>query len=602
MTNFDFIYRYLKKYKTPMLAGVVFIIFATAFQMLSPWLLRFTIDYIIETQKGNNFPVPNFLKSIQFLFSNASPMRAVYIYISLIIFSTILQGMFTFLMRYSMIGASRKIENDMRNDFFRHITTLSQTFYQRNQTGDIMARATNDLEAVRSMIGPGIMHFLGPLVVSVGSITLMLKINPMLTLYALLPLPVVILAVNLLLKKIHTLFTKVQAQFSTMTSRVEENLSGIRVVKAYVREQHEQSLFKKENRQYILDNIAMARVRGLFSAQIILLFGIGILIILWTGGRAVIQNQLTIGELVAFISYFTILTWPMIALGWTLNLWQQGLASTKRMIYILNQQPDISGPEKPATDFFTISGEIEFKNVYFKYPDGPPVLKNINIKIPAGSTLAIVGATGSGKSSLVQLIPRLYDVDSGQILVDKQNIRSIPLQYLREKIGYVPQETFLFSETLEENIRFGGENLTDQAIFDASEISQLNADMDQFANGFKTTVGEYGITLSGGQKQRTAIARAVVRNPDILILDDALASVDTYTEEHILKHLKNVMKNCTSIIISHRISTVQDADHIIVLENGTIAEQGTHTALLKQHGLYYNLHKKQQLEKSLQQL
>ncbi len=597
----DFIYKYLEKYKTPMLAGVVFIIFATAFQMLSPWLVRYTIDFIIETDQGNPFPVPALPGPIQSLFSDAPPMRVVLIYIILIVTATVFQGIFTFLMRFNMIGASRKIENDMRNDFFGHLTTLSQNFYQKTQTGDIMARATNDLEAVRSMLGPGIMHFLSPLVVSIGSITLMLKINPMLTLYALLPLPVVILVVNVLLKKIHKLFTKVQSRFSTMTSRVEENLSGIRVVKAYVRESGEQQAFKKENRQYITDNLALARVRGLFRAQIMFLFGIGILIVLWVGGRAVIREDLTVGELVAFMSYFTILTWPMIALGWTMNLWQQGLASTARLRQIMDQQTDITGPPDAGTGKRQIKGEIEFRDVSFRYPGGPPVLRNISLKIPAGSTLAIVGATGSGKSSLVQLVPRLYDVNSGQILIDGRDIRTFGLQALREKIGHVPQETFLFSETLEDNIRFGFDHLTQEDILAASKVSQLDADMDQFTDGFRTTVGEHGITLSGGQKQRTAIARAVVRNPDILILDDALASVDTYTDERILKHLKNVMKKCTSIIISHRISTVQDADHIIVLENGGIVEQGTHTALLKKRGLYHNLHKKQQLEKSLQQ-
>ena len=603
MNPFSLIKKYLVHYKLPMIAGVIYIMFMTIFQILAPWLLRYTIDYISFSHNKSNVQLAPILSKFISLFPELKPAHTLSILVILMVFIVFIQGIFRYLMRKTMIGVSRKIEYDMRNDYIAHLQKLSQTFYFRQKTGDLMARATNDLNAVRSMLGPGIMHLVSTFFVFFATLTFMIQINFKLTLWAIIPLPLVVFSVHGLLAKIHVMFERIQAQFSTITSNVEENITGIRVIKSYVQEEPEIENFKNQNNEYITRNLELAKVRSLLRAQIHFFLGLGIILILWVGGRFAIKGNLTLGGLVAFFAYLSMLAWPMIAIGWVLNLWQQGLASLKRMISIWQEKPDIKDDSQTDHSITGIEGHIEFKDLVFFYDkDQAPVLNNINLTVPKGSTLAIIGPTGSGKSTLVNLLPRLTEAQGGHLLIDGHDIQKLPLSVLRQNIGYVPQESFLFSETIAENIAFGVDYEASKEIEQAAEISQIKLDFDQFPEGFETMVGERGITLSGGQKQRTAISRAVIRQPKILILDDALSAVDTYTEKEILIRLKKVMQNCTSIIVAHRISTVRDADQIIFLADGQIIEQGTHEQLLKLKSHYYKLYQRQQLEQSLAEL
>jgi len=599
----NFIIKYLMYYPRQLIAGLLFVIITTALQVLTPWILRYAIDYIQTINQSQPSGTAAITVLLIDTFKLTSPLSILIAFALLIVVATLIQGVFRFLMRNTLIGVSRKIEYELRNDYYQHLQTLTPSFFQRTQTGDLMARATNDLNSVRTMLGPGVMYLISTLFLFLITVLFMLKINVSLTLWALLIVPPSILIVYKLVAKIEKLFDRIQAQFSTVTTTVEENVSGIRVIKSYNREQNIIDRFNRESAELIDRNLALARIRALFRSFIQFMTGIGILVILWIGGYKIISNTLTIGGLVAFFAYLAMLTWPMIAAGWVVNMWQQGLASLKRIISIMQEKPEFADDSHTDHSITQLKGDIEFKNVCFSYhADEPEVLCHINLKIKTGSTVAIVGPTGSGKSSLVNLIPRLYEPRVGQILIDGHDIRTIPLNVLRKFTGYVPQESFLFSDSLEENIVFGLADFEDNHIKKAIEISQLNKDMDQFPKGLQTVVGERGITLSGGQKQRTAISRAVIKNPQILILDDSLSAVDTYTEEEILKHLKDVVKNCTAIIVSHRISSIKDVDEIIVLDDGTIAERGNHEELLEKKGLYHKLYQRQLLEESLQEI
>jgi ATP-binding cassette subfamily B protein len=510
-----------------------------------------------------------------------------------------LKGLFQYWMRVIIIGVSRDIEYDLRNDFFERLIWLSPDFYSRYRTGDIMARATNDLNAVRMMLGPAVMYWSETMLTIVLALAVMLGVDWRLTLLALLPAPLVSFAVVVFGRRIHDRFEKIQGMFSEISNRVQENLSSVRVLRAYVQEEAELEQFARLNRAYIAENIRLARTSSLFLPLLQSMIGFTFLLVLWGGGARLLEGKISIGGFVMFNTYMGMLIWPMIAMGWVVNLMQRGKASLGRFSEILEARPGIAAPEAPRAIGDDARGEIEFRGVGVEYPSGW-ALRGIDIRIPPGATVAVVGHTGCGKSTMVSLIPRLLDPTEGTVLVDGIDLRECDPSQLRRMIGFVPQETFLFTATLAENIAFGVPGATAEQIRWAAEAAGLGGDIAGFPAGYDTVIGERGITLSGGQKQRTAIARAILRNPKILILDDALSSVDTITEERILGELAGLMKDRTTVLISHRVSTVRNADVIYVLERGAIVESGTHDQLLAAGGYYADLYQKQLIEEELE--
>ncbi|HWB32701.1 MAG TPA: ABC transporter ATP-binding protein [Acidobacteriaceae bacterium] len=509
-----------------------------------------------------------------------------------------LAGIFLYITRQVIIGASREIEFDLRNDIFQNLERQSASYYHTHRTGDIMARTTNDLNAVRQLLGPAIMYSANCIVFTAAALPFMIRISPWLTLCAVGPLPIASVLVQSFGQRIHRRFERIQAQFSEISAKAQENFSGARLIRAFAQEDAEIESFELANREYISRSLHLVRLMAMLWPSLELVLGLGLMITLLVGGHEVVAHRISVGDFAAFNVYMVQLIWPMIAIGWVVNLFQRGTASVVRIDELLKQQPEIA--DFPGSEALPVSGSISFRNLSFTYPTGgPEVLHNISLDIPAGSSLAIVGPTGSGKTTLVSLIPRLYDAQAGSVLIDGRPIREHELEELRRSVGFVPQETFLFSDTIAQNIAFGRPDASEAEVVDAATTAHIATEILEFPRGFETAVGERGITLSGGQKQRTAIARALVRNPPILILDDALASVDTYTEEQILSGLREVMQGRTTIFISHRISTARNADRIAVLVNGRIAELGTHDELLARNGFYTALAEKQQLEEEL---
>jgi ATP-binding cassette subfamily B protein len=580
------------------------VVITTAIQLLSPWVLKLAIDDL-----------------------NAGVTRGkLTVYAALLLGIALVGGAFRFLMRRILIGASRDVEYDVRNAFFARLQQMPLAYYQARRTGDLMSRATNDLNAVRTMIGPAVMYSSNTIIVFVVAIVLMASIDARLTLIALLPLPLVSVSVKYFGSAIHTRFEAIQAQLSDLSAVVQEALSGVRVVRAYNQEPHELARFRAANDEYIRRNRALIRLQGLFYPSMTLFLGFGSLLVLWLGSREAIRGRISVGEFVAFNAYLVMLSWPMIAFGWVTNILQRGMASCKRMLEVLDAAPEIDDRAvSPAGRAVIIRGAIEIRDLTFSYPTATtPALDHVSLRIEAGETAAFIGATGSGKSTLISLLPRLHEPPPGTVFVDGVDVREIPVARLRAAIGFVPQEPFLFSDTIAENIAFGvhadprtvqaTESRTprtiptsegpistslDARIRAAAAVARLDKDVEAFPKGYDTLVGERGITLSGGQKQRTAIARALMVDPRLLILDDALSAVDTYTEEEILVRLRGVMRQRTSLIVSHRVSTVRDADRIFVLDRGRIAEQGRHDELVAKRGLYASLHRRQLLEEEL---
>ena len=565
---------YVRRYRWGFVAGIICIFLTNGIQVLGPKVLGLASDALL----------------------GGVTRRKLLLYSGILLAIATAKGIFQFLTRWIMIGISRDIEFDLRNDLFARLESLSYSYYQRHRTGDIMARATNDLSAVRNLLGPAIMYSANTIVLMAGALAFMISISPRLTLYTFLPLPAASILIQYFGRRIHDRFERIQAMFSEISARAQENFSGARLIRAYVQEAAEIRAFEAENNEYIRRSLKLVRLMGMLWPTLELMLGCAVVMVLWLGGREVLSGRMTVGQFVSFNAYMLQLTWPIIALGYVINLFQRGTASLGRLNEIMQEKPEIKddfgAPDRE------IIGEIEFRSLNFSY-DGKQVLHGINLRIPAGSSLAIVGPTGSGKTTLVDLIPRIYDAEPGMVLIDDRPIREYSLASLRRSIGFVPQETFLFSDRIRENIALGVDSATDAEIRTSAEAANIAADIEGFSEGYETMVGERGITLSGGQKQRTAIARALIRNPRILILDDALSSVDTQTEDKILNHLRNVMHGRTTIFISHRVSTVRNADRIAVLHGGRIVELGTHDELLALNGYYSDLYNKQLLEEEL---
>jgi ATP-binding cassette subfamily B multidrug efflux pump len=597
---------YLSRYRWSFIAGAVCVLLTNGIWILFPLVIGHAADDLREGVTS----------------------RKLLAYAGYLLAIAITKGIFQFLTRWVVIGISRDIEFDLRNALFERLESLSYSYYQRHRTGDIMARATNDLNAVRMLLGPAIMYSANTLVYTAGALSFMIAISPKLTFYTFLPLPIASIVIQYFGRQIHDRFERIQAMFSDISARAQENFSGARLIRAYVQEDAEIRAFERENDEYIRRSLKLVRLMGMLWPTLELMLGCAVVLVLWLGGREVLIGEstrtlaanvgaligvagaavpsltntlqlsgtMTVGQFTSFMTFMVQLTWPIIALGWVINIFQRGTASLGRINEIMHEQPEIVD-DASAKDR-ELTGEIEFRRLNFSY-EGKQVLHDINLRIPAGSSLAIVGPTGSGKTTLVDLIPRIYDAEPGMVLIDGRPIREYSIASLRRSIGFVPQETFLFSDRIRENIALGVDHASDQQIHDAAEAANIAADIEAFPESYETVVGERGITLSGGQKQRTAIARALIRNPKILILDDALSSVDTHTEDKILNHLRAVMHGRTTIFISHRVSTVRNADRIAVLHGGRIVEVGSHDELLALNGYYSDLYNKQLLEEEL---
>jgi ATP-binding cassette subfamily B protein len=586
------LFSYMRRYRWGYLWGTLSCVCTNAIWVLFPLVIEKAVDAM----------------------GHGAARGTILLFAGLLVTIAMVKGVFLYAQRWILIGISREIEFDLRNDLFRKLERQDSGFYQRYRTGDIMARLTNDLNAVRMLLGPALMYSANTAFFTVGALFFLLRISPWLTLVAWAPMPLASILVQYFGSRIHDRFERIQASFSEISSQAQENYSGARLVRAFAREESQISLFERLNRQYIARSLRLVQLMGMLWPTLEFILGVSMIITLLAGGHLVVAHRITVGQFVAFNTYMVMLIWPIIAVGWVVNLFQRGTASVKRIDELLRAEPVIddraADPTIPTDS--VLRGEIEFRDLNFSYGDTPvlhptdkkpsagtPVLQGISLKIPAGSSLAIVGPTGSGKSTLVNLIPRLYEALEGSLLIDGRPVRDYPLSVLRRNIGMVPQETFLFSATIRDNLAFGAPHASVEELLEAAEAAHIRKEFEEFPQGFETMVGERGVTLSGGQKQRAAIARALLRRPAILILDDALASVDTYTEERILGGLGSFTTASTTILISHRVSTVRNADQIAVLDHGSIVELGRHDELLALDGYYAGLYQKQQLEEEL---
>jgi ATP-binding cassette subfamily B protein len=576
------LYVYMRRYRWGYLWGTLSCISANAVWVLFPQVIQRAID---EMGRGIS-------------------RQRILLFAGLLIGIALVKGVLLYSQRWILIGISREIEFDLRSDLFKKLEQQDSGFYQRYRTGDIMARLTNDLSAVRNLLGPALMYSANTVFFTVFALFFLLNISPWLTLVAFAPMPLASVLVQYFGSRIHDRFERIQASFSDISSQTQENYSGARLVRAFAREESQIGLFERLNRQYIARSLKLVQLMGMLWPTLEFILGVAMVITLLAGGHLVIAHRISVGQFVAFNTYMVLLTWPIIAVGWVVNIFQRGTASVKRIDELMRAEPviDDSSADPTIQVGTVLQGEIEFRDLNFSYDEtfsDSGVLRGISLKIPAGSSLAIVGPTGSGKSTLVNLITRLYEAPEGSLLIDGRGVRDYPLAVLRRNIGMVPQETFLFSATIRENLAFGAPHASPEDLLDAAAAAHIRQEFEEFPQGFETMVGERGVTLSGGQKQRAAIARALLRRPAILILDDALSSVDTYTEERILNGLRGYTEGATTILISHRVSTVRNADQIAVLDRGRIVELGRHDELLSLDGYYAGLYRKQQLEEEL---
>lgn len=590
---------YFKKYKGTIAIGTLFLLGSNFFLVWIPIFIRRTMDRIGQLEKTQNFSFDSIIDVL-----TSPQVGSILAKNALLLIGTVLMyGLLLFLTRQTLIVTSRKIEFDLRNDVFEKLLKLPQKFYDKSRSGDTYIRATEDISKTREYFGPAYMYTINTISRLGFVITAMFLVSPELTWWALLPLPILSIYAYWISGYINNYSRIIQEQYSNVAERAQETFTGIRLIKAFNRQANEQQRFEKESDKYRKKKLKLAAVESLFHPTLNLLIGASIIIVIWKAGTMVMNGVLTVGNIVEFVVYVAYLTWPVASLGFTVNRFQQAMASWKRIEHVLDQDVDIKDSSDTDKEIKELEGRIEFNHVSFKYPGSETyALRNINLTIEAGQDAAVVGRTGSGKTTLIRMLPRLYDATEGEIMIDGTNIQEIPLQTLRTNIGLVPQDTFLFSDTIAENIAFGTLGASKEEIERAAEKAQVRENILQFDKKFETILGERGITLSGGQKQRTAIARALIRKPSIIVLDDSLSAVDTKTEEAILRHLREELKGRTTVMISHRISSVKDADIIFYIENGTVAESGTHQELLDKKGHYETMYSKQLIEDELAEI
>jgi len=590
MKDLAYLNKFFYKYRWRLLPGILFVIISNIFGVLPAQVIRVAFDLV--TQNITTYQLFDGFERKDMIYRVFS--SSLMLFGSLVLVLALLRGLFLFFMRQTIILMSRHIEFDLKNEVYNHYQELSLAFYRRHNTGDLMNRATEDVSRVRMYLGPGIMYAINTIVLFLLVIYAMLTVNVRLAIFSILPMPVLAITIYYVNNIINFRSEKIQQRLSALSSFVQENFSGIRVIKAYVREDFARKSFAEESENYKTHSMALVKVQALFYPMMLMLVGLSNVIIIYVGGVEVMKGTVTPGNIAEFIVYLNQLMFPVMALGWVTSLIQRAAASQKRINEFLHQEPEIISPNNIPV---SVSGQIEFNNVSFVYPDtGIEALKSVSFKANPGEMIAIIGRTGSGKSTIANLMMRMYDTTNGEILIDGKPITQLNLKDYRSKVGFVPQEVFLFSDTIGNNIAFSADRTNTPKVEQAARDAAVYKNIIEFDKGFETMIGERGITLSGGQKQRVSIARAIFKEPQILILDDCLSAVDTKTEEEILNNMGRIMRNKTSIIIAHRISTIKNADKILVLDHGEIIEQGDHDTLMDQRGAYFELYEKQLLE------